>query len=191
MRLDGKKIPSWWCLNRRGSANACSQKGISEASLKRAFVKCLNELVGDIDDIKNILKMLSISDILIDYPTEKIAELDSRIDELQSQMMELHKKKTNGEIDTTEYGKQGGKLSQMIDDIRRQKQEINTTYASSSLVSRKIEEINASLNSIEATDTFDENIFRRLVDTITFNERTKMTFKFKVGIERTIIADIK
>ena len=35
-------------------------------------------------------------------------------------------------------------------------------------------------------DSFNELIFRRLVDSIVINERYKVTFKFKVGIERTV-----
>ena len=35
-------------------------------------------------------------------------------------------------------------------------------------------------------DSFNELIFRRLVESITINERYKVTFKFKVEIERTV-----
>ena len=35
-------------------------------------------------------------------------------------------------------------------------------------------------------DSFNELIFRKLVESITINERYKVTFKFKVGIERTV-----
>ena len=41
------------------------------------------------------------------------------------------------------------------------------------------------------TEEFNEEIFRRLVEEIVVNERTKLTFKFNVGIERTIEASIK
>ena len=35
-------------------------------------------------------------------------------------------------------------------------------------------------------DSFNELIFRRLVESITINERYKVTFKFKIEIERTV-----
>ena len=40
--------------------------------------------------------------------------------------------------------------------------------------------------NIGSMDSFNELIFRRLVESITINERYKVTFKFKIGIERSV-----
>lgn len=40
--------------------------------------------------------------------------------------------------------------------------------------------------NIGSMNSFNELIFRRLVESITINERYKVTFKFKIGIERSV-----
>ena len=40
--------------------------------------------------------------------------------------------------------------------------------------------------NIGSMNSFNELIFRRLVESITINERYKVTFKFKIEIERTV-----
>ncbi|UKI49245.1 MAG: hypothetical protein L6U99_10945 [Clostridium sp.] len=54
------------------------------------------------------------------------------------------------------------------------------------LSKRRLEEITEAIGNIGSMDSFNELIFRRLVESITINERYKVTFKFKVGIERTV-----
>ena len=34
-------------------------------------------------------------------------------------------------------------------------------------------------------------VFKKLIDEVTINDRNKLTFKFKVGITKTIVIDIK
>ena len=40
--------------------------------------------------------------------------------------------------------------------------------------------------NIGSMNSFNELIFRRLVESITINERYKVTLKFKIGIERSV-----
>ena len=40
--------------------------------------------------------------------------------------------------------------------------------------------------NIGSMNSFNELIFRRLVESITINERYKVTFKFKIGIGRSV-----
>ena len=77
--------------------------------------------------------------------------------------------------------------------IERAKNEINAIepfYNRSTLANRKVEEILNTLNSLEPAEEFDDEIFKRLVESVTINNRCKITFKFKVGLERNIESTI-
>lgn len=190
MRLNGKKVPCWCCSKHFEKSSDCPQKGISEESIQRSFVKCLNDLIGNYQDIKSVLEM-SVGSVILDYPTDKVNELEQKIDLCQSQILELHKKKTKGLIDDNEYGKQASRLANIIDEVKKEKDSLEDNYSKSTILSKRVEEILKTLDVLEPTEEFDEEIFRRLIDSMVINDRTKITFKFKVGIERTIDADIK
>lgn len=190
MRMNGQKVASWCCSKHFENNKLCPQKNISEESIKRAFVKCLNDLIGNYKDIKSVLEM-SIGSVVLDYPSDKINQLDQKITICQTQMLELHKKKTNGIIDQNDYANQGSKLANIIEDTKREKASIEETYSKTTILGKRVEEILKVLEGLNPTEEFNEEIFRRLVEEIVVNERTKLTFKFKVGIERTIEASIK
>ena len=190
MRENGKKVKAWCCSTHYNHADKCPQKGISESAIKRAFLDCLNQLIGNYNDIKSVLEM-SISSVVLDDPTDKVQEIQERIDLYQAQILELHKKKTKGLIDQNEYAKQGNKLASMIESAKNEINAIESSYSRATLANRRVEEILNTLNSLEPTEEFDDEIFKRLVESVTINDRCKITFKFKVGLERTIETTIK
>ena len=190
MRNKGERIASWWCNSQRNGDHNCSQKGISEEAIKNAFVNVLNGLVGNFQDIKAVL-INSIGSVIANDPKDKLTELDGKIDTLQNQMLELHKAKTNGKISVEEYGRKGSKIAQLIDDTKKEKESIESSYAHATYTSRRVDEIISVLEGLEPTEEFNEEIFKRLVESITITDRTHLKFKFKVGIEREIDAEIK
>lgn len=96
-------------------------------------------------------------------------------------------------------------FQQMIEDCRSgkinrilvksiAKNEINaieSSYSRATLENKRVEEILNTLHVLELTEKFDDEIFKRLVQSVTINDRCKITFKFKVGLERTIETTIK
>ena len=190
MRKDGGKIPSWWCSTQRKDSTKCGQRGISEEAIHRAFLKVLNELIENYDDIKSVLEM-TISSVVVDDPSDKIKAIDNRIDTLQIQMLELHKKKTEGLITESEYGREGAKIATMIDSAKKEKGSLESAYVQSTSASHRVKDILKVLDELNPLEEFDNSLFQRLIDSITITERTKLKFKFKVGIEREVIADIK
>lgn len=190
MRLNGKKIQSWWCSNRRKKDYLCNQKGISEEEIQNAFVKVLNDLIGNYEDVKSVLEM-TISSVIMDDPTDKIERIDSRIDILQLQMLELHKKKTNGLISETDYGRQGGAIAEKIELAKKERESLESAFITSTSAKRRVNEILKVLDSIDPLTNFDSEIFIRLVESVVITERTKIKFKFKVGIEREVVANVK
>ena len=132
-----------------------------------------------------------ISSVILDDLTDKVSEVEERVDLYQAQILELHKKKTKGLIDQNEYSKPGSKLASMIESIKNEINAIESSYSWGTLANRRIEEILNTLNSLESTEEFDDEIFKRLVESVTINDRCKITFKFKVGLERTIETTIK
>ena len=79
----------------------------------------------------------------------------------------------------------------MIDVAKKEKEALEKAYTTSISAKTRVDEILEVLSAIDPLTTFDEEVFVRIVESITITERTKLKFKFKVGIERDIIVDIK
>jgi len=186
----GEMVPAWWCHARRRSQKLCNQKGISEKSIERAFIECLNLLVGDIDEIKAVVKN-SVTSTLVDVPAEELEKLSTQIRNLQREMVELHAKKTNGSLLPDAYAKQGIKLAEQIDSLKSKRDEIIEKQDAKFETQKRLDDMLSVVESIKPNSEFDPFIFKRLVDEITINDRNKLTFKFKVGITKIIVVDIK
>lgn len=184
-KRDGVDVSFWWCENRRLSEKSCSQKGMRESAIEEAFVIAMHELAGDFSSVRKVLD-LSIKNALSENKSEQIKKYEAEIDELQDQMIAVHKEHTKGEISTEDYQKLGGEISKKIDAIKSKKEQAEVSISTTNLVKRRLEEITEAIGNIGSMDSFNELIFRRLVESITINERYKVTFKFKVGIERTV-----
>ena len=59
-------------------------------------------MIGNYNVIKSVLEM-SISLVILDNPTDKVSDIEGRIDLYQAQILELHKKKTRDLIYENEY----------------------------------------------------------------------------------------
>lgn len=96
-----------------------------------------------------------------------------------------------GLIDPKEYGIQGQALASKIDFIKKQHDEAKSKMILHELLEKRMEDISKVVDNIKPTDEFNEMLFRNLVENITISKRTRITFKFKLGFERTVEATIK
>lgn len=58
-------------------------------------------------------------------------------------------------------------------------------------IKQRLNDINKAIDEHKPNKEFDSYLFKKLVDEITINDRNKLTFKFKIGLVRTIIVPIK
>lgn len=105
--------------------------------------------------------------------------------------MESFEKKNKSKKRFFVQTKQGNKLASMIESAKNEINAIESSYSRATLANKRVEEILNTLNALEPTEEFDDEIFKRLVESVTINDRCKITFKFKVGLERTIETTIK
>lgn len=187
---NGEMIPAWWCYSRRRSQKLCSQRGISEASIEKAFVTLLRATRKDLEWAIETNR-ITIESAIGDAPVEELKEINDKIRDLQKEMVDLHAKKTSGRIIPDAYAKRGSKLASMIDDLNRRKEELFFNESKNKETKRRIDEALKALNSLENTDEFDPQLFKTLIEDITIKNRNELTFNFKIGYSKTITVPIK
>lgn len=183
MRENGKRVPSWWCISRT-KKQTCHNRPLKESLVFERYLEVLNGIVGQTDDIKSIMKK-SISQVVVNNPQSTIERLDNEINELQSDIVKLFQDKSNGKISPSEYAIKGSKLSKKIEEIKKEKEKLQTDYSSAAMFNQKINDLYNVLDNLKPTAEFDEDVFKRLIDMIVVTDNS-LKFVFKCGIERTI-----
>lgn len=129
--------------------------------------------------------------MLTNAPSEELKSIEEEIRDLQKEMMELHTKRTSGRIIPDAYAKQGSKLADKIDALKIKRDELIKNKNDSEQLQVRLNEITKAIDSVNTDQEFDGMLFKKLIDEVTINDRNKLTFKFKVGITKTIVIDIK
>jgi len=185
MRKDGQRIASWWCKNRRKKNGSCYAPGISEKAVEGAFLKVLNESFNSTSEVCSVLKVSINNSVQSDY-SHRIEEINDLIDNLQSQMLELHKQKTNNELTEMEYALKGQTIANKIDNYRKEIQTITETNASNSTLHKRIEDITNVIENKGSFEEFDEDIFKKIIEEIIVHNKHLITFRFKVGFDKQV-----
>ncbi len=168
----GCKSIVWRCVSRleeRGSD--CTSRTVNEITLHEAVIKAINEVLGSKDTYLTVLKE-NIEAVINDDKNMDIQEIESRLNELQQELLQL----VNAKAD----------YQKVVDEIyrlRELKQNIMAEYADREGKRERVAEMAEFLieQPYELFE-FDEQLVRRLIEKITvFDE--KLLVRFKSGVE--------
>jgi len=182
----GQKSAVWRCENRlkNGAKASCKNSPtLKEEPLHNAIMMAINNVVENKGKFigafrENVIRVIG------DYSTKGIStDFDEKIESLQKEMLSL----------IEENAKQGALAEDFDDEYKRISQEINELKkAKLRLVQEKKEAENygEQLNEMEKTlktvrpdvREFDEDLVRRLIQTIRVNKGEKLEIKFESGI---------
>ena len=168
----GCKSIVWRCVSRlEEKGSDCSSRTISEATLQDAVVKAINEVLESKNTFLTVLQE-NIAAVLNDDNDQTIQEIESRLNELQQELLQL----VNAKADYQ-------KVADEIYRLRDLKQNILTENAEREGKRERIEEMMKFIydQSVELQE-YDEQLVRRLIEKITvFDE--KLAVAFKSGVE--------
>lgn len=139
--------------------------------MQNAVVKAIQEVMGGKDVFLPVLEK-NIREVLESERGEQIAEIDSRLKELQQELLRL----ANGK-------KEYGNVADEIHKLREQRQDVLTQDAERDGRRQRIEEMRGFLEKqVNEPLAYDEQLVRRLVEKITVYEE-RLTVEFKSGLE--------
>ena len=132
-----RKYYIWVCKRHENNgAEYCKSRPIKEETLEKAFVRALNELIGDKERILENLQSATVSEIT-DSCATAMNEVNVEIEKLQEQMMELLMKRNNGEVTDKEYEQQSQQVGIKIDQLLMRKEEILSEQGKVQLSNRR------------------------------------------------------
>lgn len=85
------------------------------------------------------------------------------------------------------YRRHATRITTQINSLLKRSEIITAESNKTMLDQFKAKELFEVIDSMNSTDHFDEDVFRRLVDKITIRNRFEVTFHFKIGIDKSTI----
>lgn len=180
----GEYVRTWVCITHKIKGNEyCSQHYILEADIEKCFQKVISELVGDISQIKEILKE-NVTSTLSEKEDNRSEQILLRMQALQAEMIDINRKKRAGEIAYELYIAKAQEIVDEVEKLEREQKEIQSTENDRLAETKRLKDILEVINEMHPTDEFDGEMFRRLIDNVIV-KGNQLTFNFKVGIVKT------
>lgn len=170
----GKHSTVWRCCTRVDfGPDKCDAPTISEAELQDAAVKAINKALGGREDMIKGLQE-NIEKILSESTDNAVREIDSRLLELQKELL----KKANARQNYDD-------LADEIEALREQKHGVMVESAEREGIKKRVAEMQQFLAEQKSEITeYDERLVRQLLEKITVHEdRFEVLFKSQTTVE--------
>jgi site-specific DNA recombinase len=168
----GYKSIVWRCVSRlEEKGSECTAPTINEETLQTAVVKTINELLANKEPFLQALQK-NVATILNEENDNATNDIDSKLEELQQQLLIQAKSKNDYED-----------VADEIYRLRELKQNALVENAEREGKRQRIAEINDFLNEQSCQlEEYDEQLVRRLIEKVTvFHD--KFAVEFKSGVE--------
>jgi chromosome segregation ATPase len=162
----------WRCVSRlEEKGSDCSSPTVNEEVLQAAVVKAINEVLASKDTLLSTLQA-NIETVLNKENDKATNDIDTKLDELQNELIRLANSKADYE-----------EVANEIYRLRELKQNALVVNAEREGRRQRIAEMTDFLNEqSHELEEYDEQLVRRLIEKVTvFND--KLAIKFKSGIE--------
>ena len=148
----------------------CDARTVLESTIEQLLVTAINQTFCDKDSFLSILKN-NIENVLIHENDTTLADIDRRLEELQTELVKLANSKV-------EYDKVGDEIYRLRDE----KQKVQLDIIGRDELKNRISDMGGFLKEQPTAITeYNESLVRRLIEKVTVCE-DKFTVEFKSGL---------
>jgi site-specific DNA recombinase len=167
----GKKSIVWRCISRLENTGLfCDARTILESTIEQVLVTAINETLSGKDDFLATLKN-NIETVIIHENDQTLANINKRLEELQTELLKLANAKADYEDVANE-----------IYRLREEKQKTLLQCANRDELLKRIDDMSNFLREQHTALTeYDEALVRRLIEKVTVFE-DKFIVEFKSGV---------
>ena len=173
--IRGRKEVVWKCVSRvEGGPEACESRVVKEPDMHAVILEAVNRLFYDKDSIIPVLEN-NIKEALLGKIGDRLREINSELEELQSQLLE-----SLGDEDEEE------RIGNLMIGLKDEHQELMTEAALREEVNERIREMTSYLRMMpQALTEYSDEIVRILIEKIVVKHETILVV-FKSGVEMEI-----
>ena len=167
----GKKSIVWRCVSRLENTGLfCDARTVQESTIEEVLVTAINDTLSGKDAFLSTLQT-NIATVLSKENGQTLADIDSRLEELQTQLLKLASSKADYED-----------VAEEIYHLREQKQNALVENANRDELRKRIADMSAFLQEQPTViPSYEESLVRRLIEKVTIYE-DKFTVEFNSGV---------
>ena len=113
-----------------------------------------------------------------------LRQIDKEIADLGAKNLVITRLHTSGVLDAADYAKQTSEIGNRITDLRIERRK-KLTEDEDDVLLDTLKELNGILEEYEPTAEFDNDLFEQIVQDITVNDNTQITFRLLGDIQLT------
>lgn len=173
----------WLCSGASSGATDCESRRLREDMVYEAFTRMSVKLQ---DNRKSLLGTLIHQIETMQSRTSDAQEMVKRIDkeiaDLNARNLVITRLHTNGVLPAAAYAAQTAEIGNKINELRIERRRKLAEDKNDEWL-EQIRELNSIMENYLPTGAFDEELFGQIVDSITVNDNTRITFHLTGGIE--------
>lgn len=175
------KYIAWTCSEHLKDINKCSMKFIRDKDVKLAFVTLINKLIFGKD---RILMPLLETLKRVDSKEEvaKINKIEESLEKLKEREEVLNKLMTSGVLEASIYTKEAMGITSEEKDLLKEKEISKKAIHGNDEEIRELEKLIGILSKTDMLKSFDDDLFKEIVDKIVITTRETFDFYLKCGL---------
>lgn len=189
----GQKSAVWRCENRLKNgtkANCKNSPTLKEEPLHNAIMTAINKVVEDNGDFigafrENVIRVMG------GYSTKDIpTEYDDKIESLQKEMLTLIEENAKQGAVAEDFDDEYKRISEQINELKKAKLRLVQEKKQAESYGQRLMEMDSTLKTVRPqVREFDEDLVRRLIQSIEVNKGERLGIQFESGIVMEQIVD--
>ncbi len=185
----GQKTAVWRCEDRlkSGTSSRCKNSPtLKEEQLHDAIMKAINKVVENSGDFietfrENVIRVIG------NYSTQGIAtEYDDQIEELQKQMLKLIEDNAKQGAVSENFDNTYKHISEQINELKKAKIQHVQAQKKAESYQQRVDELDKAIKTVNPqVREFDQELVKRLINTIRVSKGMKIEIQFHSGIVMT------
>ena len=177
----GEFIPTWVCITHQKNQSACGMRPLKEKDIYSAYEMAVKKLLGDTDDLMEIVKQATLEGMNIEQP-EDVEEIRSALMQARKAVLDLFKAKRDGGVSFEEYEVKYAEYSQQIVDLEEREKNVHAHNLQCKLAQKKLQDAYNLIDDAK-TNCTDKDVMRKLLDAIKVIGKHELEFQFNCGID--------
>lgn len=179
---------------KKGKKFCPDSKGIAEETIEQAFIESYRLLCQNNKDVLDEFIARTEETLSGNNASKQLSKIEKDIAALEHKRAKLVDMRLEEIIDKETYEQKYFDLSSQIDQLQRQREDLQQSAETESTMKRRISEFRKTLEQNEVLDTFDRYVFESIVEKVIVGgydedgnkDPSMLTFIYKTGFKNSV-----
>ena len=186
----------WQCVTatKKGKKFCPDSKGIAEETIEQAFIESYRLLCQNNKDVLDEFIARTEETLSGNNASKQLSKIEKDIAALEHKRAKLVDMRLEEIIDKETYEQKYFDLSSQIDQLQKQREDLQQSAETESTMKRRISEFRKTLEQNEVLDTFDRYVFESIVEKVIVGgydedgnkDPSMLTFIYKTGFKNNV-----